>query len=46
LDFVDAYRTSRLPANLLQAQRDCFGAHTYQRIDRDGIYHTEWEQVR
>ena len=46
LDFVDAYRTSRLPANLLQAQRDCFGAHTYQRIDRDGIFHTEWEQVR
>ena len=46
LDFVDAYRTSCLPANLLQAQRDCFGAHTYQRIDRDGIYHTEWEQVR
>ncbi len=46
LDFVDAYRTSRLPANLLQAQRDFFGAHTYQRIDRDGTYHTEWEQVR
>jgi len=46
LDFVDAYRTSRLPANLLQAQRDFFGAHTYQRIDRDGPYHTEWEQVR
>ncbi len=46
LDFVDAYRTSRLPANLLQAQRDFFGAHTYQRTDRDGTYHTEWEQVR
>ena len=46
LDFIDAYRTSRLPANLLQAQRDYFGAHTYQRIDRDGIFHTEWEQVR
>ncbi|MFC2078989.1 NADP-dependent phosphogluconate dehydrogenase [Candidatus Bipolaricaulota bacterium] len=46
LDFVDAYRTGRLPANLLQAQRDFFGAHTYQRIDRDGTYHTEWEQVR
>ena len=46
LDFVDAYRTSRLPANLLQAQRDFFGAHTYQRIDRDGTFHTEWEQVR
>ena len=46
LDFVDAYRTSRLPANLLQAQRDFFGAHTYQRIDQDGTFHTEWEQVR
>jgi len=46
LDFVDAYRTSRLPANLLQAQRDFFGAHTYQRIDRAGSFHTEWEQVR
>lgn len=46
LDFVDGYRTGRLPANLLQAQRDCFGAHTYQRTDRAGIYHTEWEQVR
>ena len=46
LDFIDAYRTSRLPANLLQAQRDFFGAHTYQRIDGDGTYHTVWEQVR
>lgn len=46
LDFVDAYRTSRLPANLLQAQRDFFGAHSYQRTDRDGTFHTEWEQVR
>jgi len=45
LDFVDAYRTDRLPANLLQAQRDFFGAHTYQRIDREGAHHTEWEQV-
>lgn len=46
LNFVDTYRTARLPANLLQAQRDYFGAHTYQRIDRDGIEHTNWEQVR
>jgi len=46
LNFVDAYRTNRLPANLLQAQRDFFGAHTYQRIDRDGTYHTKWEQVQ
>ena len=32
----------RLPANLTQAQRDFFGAHTYRRIDRDGVFHTEW----
>ena len=43
LDAIDAYRTGRLPANLLQAQRDYFGAHTYQRTDRDGTFHTEWE---
>lgn len=43
LDFVDAYRTERLPANLLQAQRDYFGAHTYQRLDSDGAFHTEWQ---
>jgi 6-phosphogluconate dehydrogenase len=44
LDFLDGYRTGRLPANLLQAQRDFFGAHTYQRIDREGTFHTEWEE--
>ena len=43
LDAIDAYRTGRLPANLLQAQRDYFGAHTYRRTDRDGSFHTEWE---
>jgi 6-phosphogluconate dehydrogenase len=43
LDFLDGYRAARLPANLLQAQRDFFGAHTYQRIDREGVFHTEWE---
>jgi 6-phosphogluconate dehydrogenase len=32
-----------LPANLLQAQRDFFGAHTYRRIDREGTFHTQWE---
>lgn len=41
--YLDAYRSPRLPANLLQAQRDFFGSHTYQRIDEDGIFHTEWE---
>jgi len=44
LDFLDGYRTGRLPANLLQAQRDFFGAHTYQRIDREGTFHTQWEE--
>ena len=42
LGYYDAYRTERLPANLIQAQRDYFGAHTYRRIDREGIFHTEW----
>jgi 6-phosphogluconate dehydrogenase len=44
LAFVDGYRTPRLPANLLQAQRDCFGAHTYARVDREGTFHTQWEE--
>ena len=43
LETFDAYRTGRLPANLIQAQRDAFGAHTYQRVDRDGSFHTDWE---
>jgi len=42
LAYFDAYRSERLPANLTQAQRDYFGAHTYRRIDRDGIFHTQW----
>ena len=42
LAYYDAYRSSRLPANLLQAQRDYFGAHTYQRVDRPGKFHTRW----
>lgn len=40
--YYDSYRTETLPANLLQAQRDYFGAHTYQRVDKEGIFHTEW----
>ncbi len=43
LDYYDAYHSEFLPANLIQAQRDYFGAHTYQRIDRDGMFHTRWE---
>ena len=42
LAYFDAYRTERLPANLTQAQRDCFGAHTFRRVDRDGTFHAEW----
>ena len=42
LSYFDSYRTETLPANLLQAQRDYFGAHTYQRKDREGIFHTKW----
>ncbi|XKE94453.1 NADP-dependent phosphogluconate dehydrogenase [Metaplanococcus flavidus] len=41
--YFDSYRAAELPANLLQAQRDYFGAHTYQRIDKDGSFHTEWQ---
>jgi len=44
LAYYDAYRSERLPANLTQAQRDFFGAHTYRRIDRDGVFHTEWSE--
>jgi len=44
LAYYDAYRSARLPANLLQAQRDYFGAHTYRRIDRPGKFHTRWTQ--
>ena len=42
LAYFDAYRTERLPANLTQGQRDYFGAHTYRRVDREGVFHTEW----
>src|SRR5216110_3622085 len=42
LAYYDSYRSARLPDNLLQAQRDFFGAHTYERIDKPGVFHTEW----
>ena len=42
LAYFDSYRQAQLPANLLQAQRDFFGAHTYERIDKPGVFHTEW----
>ena len=43
LAYYDSYRSARLPANLIQAQRDYFGAHTYERTDREGIFHSDWE---
>jgi 6-phosphogluconate dehydrogenase len=46
LSYYDGYRAARLPANLLQAQRDYFGAHTYQRVDREGTFHSEWLDLR
>jgi len=46
LAYYDSYRREFLPANLLQAQRDYFGAHTYQRTDKPGTFHTEWLQLR
>jgi len=44
LTYIDSYRQVRLPANLLQAQRDYFGAHTYRRVDKEGKFHTEWDK--
>ncbi len=43
LSYYDSYRCERLPANLLQAQRDYFGAHTYERVDKEGKFHTKWK---
>jgi len=42
LAWFDSYRSARLPANMIQAQRDYFGAHTYERVDTPGSFHTEW----
>ena len=43
LSYYDQYRRERLPANLIQAQRDFFGGHTYERVDREGTFHTLWD---
>lgn len=45
LSYYDSYRHERLGANLLQAQRDYFGAHTYERVDKEGVFHTEWMKI-
>jgi 6-phosphogluconate dehydrogenase len=42
LDYINSYFSGRLPQNLVQAMRDCFGSHTYERVDRAGSFHTEW----
>jgi 6-phosphogluconate dehydrogenase len=42
LGYLDSYRRERLPQDLTQAQRDYFGAHTYERVDKPGIFHTPW----
>ncbi|HEY1765071.1 MAG TPA: NADP-dependent phosphogluconate dehydrogenase [Opitutaceae bacterium] len=44
LGYIDSFRSSWLPANLIQAQRDYFGSHTYERVDEKGTFHTHWEQ--
>lgn len=46
LSYYDILRTAEMPANLIQAQRDYFGAHTYQRRDKDGTFHTEWQDIK
>jgi 6-phosphogluconate dehydrogenase len=46
LAYYDGYRSENLPANLLQAQRDYFGAHTYNRTDREGVFHSDWLRLR
>lgn len=46
LAYYDGVRAERLPAALVQAQRDFFGAHTYHRVDKEGVFHTEWSDDR
>ncbi len=43
LAYYDAYRSERLPANLIQAQRDFFGAHQFERVDKPGVFHAQWD---
>jgi 6-phosphogluconate dehydrogenase len=44
LGYFDAWCSEKMPTNLIQAQRDYFGAHTYQRVDKEGNFHTEWDE--
>ncbi|MCD4786325.1 MAG: decarboxylating NADP(+)-dependent phosphogluconate dehydrogenase [Candidatus Eremiobacteraeota bacterium] len=45
LEYYDSYRSPRLPANVIQAQRDYFGAHTYERVDKEGAFHSKWDKI-
>lgn len=42
LSYFDTFKSARMPSNLIQAQRDYFGAHTYERIGKEGVFHTQW----
>ncbi|MBP9104689.1 MAG: NADP-dependent phosphogluconate dehydrogenase, partial [Chitinophagaceae bacterium] len=44
LSYFDSFTTEKMPTNLIQAQRDYFGAHTYQRTDKEGSFHTDWNR--
>ena len=46
LNYLESIFNPKLPANMIQGQRDYFGAHTYQRNDREGVYHTEWYEEK
>lgn len=46
LNYLDAFTSERLPANLIQAQRDYFGAHTFERLDKEGTFHTQWDPAK
>lgn len=43
MNYINGYTTSELETNLIQAQRDCFGAHTYERVDQEGVFHSDWQ---
>ncbi|HUX52327.1 MAG TPA: NADP-dependent phosphogluconate dehydrogenase, partial [Spirochaetia bacterium] len=45
VSYYDSYRSGWLPANLVQAQRDYFGSHTYERVDEKGSFHTQWQKL-
>ena len=46
ISYLDAFRSANLPTNLIQAQRDYFGSHTYERTDREGVFHTQWAATK